>query len=317
MSFKAEQFTFFCNEYEWTFWERLLPRMAYAKTGMSVHELVDDALSFYTYAFSQLKEWNTAWEPWDFGPTSWNIITGFYDLTDLLIEVGETVDESMRNQRIYQLYLEQALGALEVHQAEGFGVNKHLRQEPALENIRSISSMQDLPKIFYTQFTPTTTAQVITKISPAILLCGRVEAKVMISEDTLRDFRNITQHFGISDVSAILVVLRQLGEFIPLSDSFTDSFREDLFVRRLNCRSLAARWVEELAITEAHCARADAFGSVLSERLACLHNNIPGGQSLTDFLANEDTLRSRDDTDFSAVTDLTEDERLMGDNLLF
>lgn len=314
----TEQFEFFCNCNEWSFWERILPRMAYAKTGMSVHELVDDALSFYVYAYSSLKRWNSAWEPWDFGDVSWEVITGFSDLKEMLVEIGEKVDESIRNQRTYQLYIEQSLGSVLDNRSKVFGVNKHQRSEPALTNIPSVSSPRELSTILFSHFSPESTAKLVSAVSPALLHCERAEARVILSENTLRDFRAITQHFGgITDTEAILVVLRQMSEFILLSTSYSSSFREDLLLRRLNCLSLAARWIEELEITEAHCARADAYGAVLSERLACLHHGVPGGLSLTDFFANEETLRDRDDTDYTKTTDLTENERLRGNNLLF
>lgn len=313
MSLEIKEFEFKCNSCEWSFWSRLLPLRVYAETGMSVDELIDDAMSFYVYAFSDLSTLNRKrkWNPWDFAPVSWNLITGFGDLTSLLSEVGETVDESVRNQRAYQLSLGEALGDLVPDDLPS------LSEKDVPAKTPSMGSFKEWETVFYSHYTLESVATLVGAISSAFQNLKVDDAKVIVSEKTLNEFRAITSRFGVSDVSAILTVMRQIRIFMPLSSGYTNSFREDLFVRRLNCQALRARWVQELEITEAHCARLDAMGSVIAERLASLHQGVSGGQSLSEFLAGENSPRELEETDFSSATNLTEAERLQADTFLF
>jgi hypothetical protein len=80
------------------------------------------------------------------------------------------------------------------------------------------------------------------------------------------------------------MVLEQLRPFINLLDDFSDSFREDLFLRRMACRTLVVRAVEQANVTLDTGTRLVAAGTTIAERLSVLKNRLQGGESLTEFL---------------------------------
>lgn len=317
-----QTFTLSCNPSVGKFWSLYLPQMLYTKTGISMHELVDDAVSFYTYCFDTAPPFSCGRDALGFQRCAWNAMTRLYSLDKMLIEVTESLDDALRDIRIYTLYLEQANGLQGIpslHEKERkppYGIEKHFLEDPALEPFPNYSDLRKIKHLLFSHVDSEELREFVQD-SPSRAWCDSAQVlEIQLSRATVRDFERVTAQFEISLPEAIRLALTQVRIFFTLSTSYSDSFREDLFMRRLNCRTLEHRWVELLSLAETTVFRTLDYCKTIAQRYSLISHGVPGGMTITEFFADHETLRDQG-ADLSDKVAMTDEDRRRAIRTLF
>ncbi len=333
-------FTFRCQTRVWDMWERILPRIAYAEFGMSTDTLIDDGVAFCSYCLGEYKDLPKEGKPYLFPRILWNAMTGFYDLDVFVTEVSEHIDDLIRNRRIHQLYMEHFLAARGIEHpkdARPFGVNKNLMGDERLETTPIYSNILDAVKHPLQAQMSLATLRYDMKCAGILPIIPdelsdirkgdsedsrlgnylNKEVTMTLTQQTFEDLSPYLDIFKITPNQALPIILSQLQYFIPVTTGcYSDSFRADLFLRYLACKTLCWRWVEQIAIFETLAVESEAYSRIIAERLSVLNSEMESGQSLPEFMAEELTAREDPATDYSQATELRSHERVGGRNML-
>lgn len=314
-------YTFNILERVWLYWERVLPRVAYAKYGMSTHTLVDDGVAFVCYCLDEmdLEKFPVKPAKYNFRDTVWDAITGFGELSNYVEEVSERIDDLLRNRRIHQLYLEHCL------RARGSGKQDdrtkrtgYWTKKTRADDILAFPSHDGVKGIWRPLYSHLSQGNLRESVNCALVL-GHIQAKevtVTLSPDTQEQFNKYLGRFQIPAVAALTLILTLLQRYMPLNSTYTNSFRGDLFDRYLACKTINLRWLDQVAIYESLAFEGDDYARIVAERLSVLNKNLKSGQSVAEFMSGELTARENPDTDYSLATDLKLHERLGAEGMI-
>jgi hypothetical protein len=274
----------FCHRAIWDYWNIVLPLGIYREVGYSVDELVDDALSFYVYLFTDLKDWGPR-EGYQFRRLSWALMTSTGDLQTLVSISGEELDEQLRDVRVCQLYIEHTTGVVrEEDKDKPYGLDKFHNDDPALDPIPSHDRLGMRQNAFRGEIRPEVWKQ-HSEASLRARIRKRGGGSVTVSQGTWAGFVKLLDYYNLSDWEGVLIVLEQLREFMPILSEYSSSFREDLYLRQMACRAFALRLVEQANACLDNGSRIVGAARTISERLSLAKNRLEGGTSLTEFLS--------------------------------
>lgn len=314
------KFTFPCRGHLWRFWERVLPRVAYAKAGVSHHDLINEAILFVCECMdpSRLDDENRG-KPYLFRRDVWNLMTGFGDILSAAYASSEELEDAVTNLRTRSIYVEAGIRGRSDYPKDTKKLNtaSNISDEEAYDG-ESFPAYTDTKSI-KTPFMSTHTIEQIreaVEASGAKYMIEQMTAEVNIQQKAMIVLQPLLEFYSLKPSDAIRTVLELVQIYLPLIGGYSDSLSEDLIARKLACENLAIHCLEAFKKLLESCEASSFYALLIAERLSTLGHELNTGETLLDKVLSQKTVREDPNTSYTEHTELQQAESLWGEHLL-
>jgi len=314
------KFTFPCRGHLWRFWERVLPRVAYAKAGASHHDLINEAILFVCECMDPSRfDDEKQGKPYHFRRDVWNAMTGFEDILSAAYASSEELEGAVTNLQTRSIYVEAGIRARKDYPK---GAKKDIMAPPLTEDElcdrESFPSCRDTKSIK----TPFLSALAIEQIREAVEASGakymieQMTAEVKIQQKAMILLTPLLEFYSLKPSDAIRTIMELVQLYLPLVAGYSDSLPEDLIARKLACENLAINCLEVFEKLLESCEASSYYALLIAERLSTLGHELNTGETLLDKVLSQKTVREDPNTSYTEHTELEQAERLWGEHLL-